>query len=168
MGINRGHRLHTWIRQIVCGFAVLGAGASHSAVIIEKPLDNLDGGWNSTTGGTQIAEDFVMDSVAVATELTWFGFFLSDPQVGAFEISFFDDTAGLPSSSAFFSTTIGSLTGVDTGLDNNFGASILEWSTNLPSVSLGAGRQWVSITGLARHRILFGLTAPQMAIGQWL
>ncbi len=132
---------------------------AHAAVIYDNSLSGAAGfGWNSNSSAQQVAEIFTLSSSATATDVAFHGFFhsvprtgdvLPGPQIGAFDILFFDDIGGLPSAASFASTTTSNAAGVfrgqtATGFGKNF--DIYTWTFSIPDVPLTGGiSYWMSV-----------------------
>lgn len=148
------------ILSLFCVVAlILGTvGIAQALVLLDNPLDASAGfGFTSSAGGVnqQIAEHFPLASPAVVTDVTWYGFFFfgsgTGQTVAGFDILFFEDDSGLPTTSAFYETMVLGVTGVDTGETISDGSTIYRWTTSIapPAAFPVAGDYWVSIRGTA-------------------
>lgn len=136
---------------------------AHATVIYDNPLSGAAGfGWNSNNAAQQVAEKFTLSSSAIATDVTFHGFFHSVPQTGdvipgpqisAFDVLFFDDVGGLPSAVSFASTTTSIAAGVFSGQTaTGFGIDfdIYTWTYSVPDVPLTGGiPYWMSVRAAA-------------------
>ena len=95
---------------------------------------------NSTSGNGQFADNFQIGTPATVTGVDWYGSYHDNsiPSSKVFRIRFFFDSSNLPGSMLFDETA--SFTGVDTGLDNVAGDSIMKYSSTLGTpFSVAAG-----------------------------
>jgi hypothetical protein len=148
--------MRRFLTILIVGLLGVAAVRTEAAVLVDKPLDvstNL-AGFQSNSGGLQIAEDFVLAGAAQATLIKFSGwFFTSGKTTGSFEILFFADSGGLPDANHFFLHNTGLITGVFQAIDqaNNMGTfpvNVFEWTAVIPAASFpSAGTYWVSIRG---------------------
>ena len=150
----------------IVGLAILVAvwhGEVQAVSIVNQPLDLTAGGagFTSTAGGQQIAEPFSLLSPAIATEVSFSGWF-SDNQTftASFDILFFDNIGGLSGNLIFLHNT-GDITGTFVGIDGDVGpqgVDVYEWSITIPAVQFtSAGTFWISIRD----------TDPRSPVFQW-
>ncbi len=121
------------------------------AVLFEKPLDlgapAFGHGAQSRPGAQKIAEDFVLTAPGAADGITFYGtFFDNSGNTGTFDIMFFNDSAGRPSATPFYTFSTGAIAGVHVGTDE--GRPIYGWSVLLPTVNFpNPSTYWVSVSG---------------------
>ena len=132
-------------------FALLHANAA-PVVIAEKLLDGGEGfGWNSNSGGQQIADKFSSTAGVNADSISFYGFYHNGSgtqisHVDSFDILFFDDLSGTPSNTEFYSFTTAVTAGVDTTVNNTGEYDIYKWEFSIPEVDLSTpGDYWVSV-----------------------
>ena len=106
---------------------------------------------NAGSGNERNADDFSLSTPTQVNTISWYGWF---PHVkpailtGDFDILFFYDDAGLPSNPPFYSTTATDITGTETGITTEFGASIIKWTATIPTANFAsAGDYWLSVQG---------------------
>jgi hypothetical protein len=140
---------------IILSFGVVAT--SQADILYSNPLDASAGsGWYSNSGSQQIAESFALSSAADITDITWYGYFNdefydpTDQMLAGFDILFFEDGAGLPNTTDFYSATIAGVSGTDTG-ESYLDSKIYEWSTSLSTSAFipNVDNYWVSIRATA-------------------
>jgi len=124
----------------VCLFFVTGVSSTYAAVIYSAPPDTTASlGWASNVSTQMIVQDFSLGSNATTTTISVYG---ASQALGnapqAFVLEFFNDNAGTPDATSFYSTTTAAISGVDTGL--NWGAyDIYKYTFSVPAQFLSGG-----------------------------
>ena len=128
---------------------LLGADALAAPFNYSQPLVNGDDGGPFSNDPTQlIADRFIVPAGGVTIgQVSWFGAADSNPTLpfSAFNIEFFGDSSGTPGT-LLTNITIASPSIVDTGLINFYGNTVLQFSTTIPDVALGAGTYYFSVS----------------------
>ena len=137
---------------LVClGFCFhLTATSASAGMIASQPLDfdTPFAGYFSEFNGQQIAEDFIVTAAATVNEVTWWG--RSSGGARAFDILFFQDVAGVPDVTAFYSYTTPVLAGTFVGNDPFEQTATSIWNTAIPDVMLASpGTYWLNIRSSA-------------------
>lgn len=128
--------------------AVLSCHFADGADLVNKPLSTFDTGWNSNINGIdqQIADEFSLETSAIADELAWCGLHQLAAPTGIFRIRMFNDHAGAPSATPFYDHVIGVVAGSDTGLNNQNGNRINLYESAIPPVALNAAtKYWLTV-----------------------
>jgi hypothetical protein len=124
------------------------AGPAFADVLASKAVSTAEFGWNSNISGTeqQAADDLTLANAGVANQLTWFGFRHDGGPSANFRVRIFADAGAEPAAIPFYDQSLGLLNGTPTGLFNQFGNSILRYSSAIPPVALNAGTEyWLMI-----------------------
>jgi len=142
------------------------AATAQSTILYENLLDADAGyGWFSNSGSQQIAEPFTLAIGANITDVTWYGFFSGEQTTSsAFDILFFDDISGSPSSTDFYQTTTATLEGSSTGQTNPYGHTIYEWSTTLsPNATIpDSDNYWISIRSVITTEYIWSVASSNL------
>ncbi len=133
-------------------FAILAPTAFAGTIANNGAPDQWLGSFSDYDQGQQSGDNFTLGTSATATQIQWWGFYLSGntpPAQDNFTIGFFKITAGVPSSVPLFSYLVGNAVGrADSGLNTTaFGSDLDIFSYNalIPSSSFLPGSYLLSI-----------------------
>ena len=136
-------------RVLLClAVVVVTVGQAEAAIVYSQPLAtpstsqfgaNSDGPLSNSASTQQVADSFLLASAANIASVDWFGIYHDGdvPAAKNFLVRFFADAGSLPDALLFEETV--SVAGVDTGLNNSSGSSIMEYSGSLNSPFAAAG-----------------------------
>jgi len=123
MGIPGGKYMKRLIFVLtVLALSLAAASTALGAVLYSAPPNSTFFGWASFVGIQEVVQDFSPDADGTVDTIRIYGF--CDTPAGnsavSFVLEFFEDNAGLPSTT-IYTTTTAAIAGVDTGLDAPFG-----------------------------------------------
>lgn len=133
-------------KRLLAGVATLALLSTAPAIaqagtpLLHAPNVGLgDGGPYSHDGGQQFADSFSLAGGGVINQVTFWGGAYNHAAFGAFSVSFFADSAGLPG--AQLASTTGSPTPLVVGPSDGYGTDqpLNEFTMNIPSFTAAAG-----------------------------
>jgi len=131
MGIPGGKYMKRLIFVLtVLALSLATTSTALGAVLYSAPPSPAYFGWFSVVGDQQIVQDFSPDADGTVDTIRVYGFcdvYPAENLAVSFVLEFFEDNAGVPSTSSFYTTTTAAIAGVDTGLVAAYGSEIYKY-----------------------------------------
>ena len=123
---------------------LITVNSSASVIVSQDPLSGGDGLISQFDGG-QVADNFTLAADVELTGITWWGSYEGSPTGNQdFKVRLFSDVSGSPDTSWFNEYSYNGI-GVDSGMDDLFGADIFQYDLSIASLSLTAGSYYISV-----------------------